>query len=709
MAQLIQELKSGKMQILEVPIPALSKGKLLVRNHFSVISAGTEGRSVSDARKGYIAKAKSRQKEVKQVIAMIKSDGLMDTYKLVMNKLEAPSGLGYSCSGEVLAVGEGVRQFKVGDFVACGGQGAEHADVVSVFENLCVKVPETVDLKQAAFATVASIAIQGIRQGELNFGENCVVIGLGLLGQITLQILEATGIRCIGIDINDQQVEFAKKNGARLALNRNQSNIEQIIYDYTEGECADAVLITAASNSTDPVDLAGALCRKKGKVVIVGRVPTNFDRTHYYKKELDLRMSTSYGPGRYDANYEEKGIDYPIGYVRWTENRNMKSFVNLLAEKKIDLSNIITHEYGLEDAPAAYNMIIAKSEHFAGILIRYDGERAFKDKVILKAETYASESVNVGLIGAGSFGQNSLLPRLNGMCNFVGVATNRGTSGRYVADKYKFNYCTTNSDEIFEDTDINTIFIVTRHNLHAQFVKKALLAQKNVFVEKPLAVNIEELEEIRSVYQDSKYSGRLMVGFNRRFSPHVLNIKERFMDESPKSILCRVNAKKIPPDHWGHDPEIGGGRIVGEVCHFIDLSMFIAGAHIAGVAANELRDANGLMDTVTINLSFENGSVATISYFSNGNEKVPKEYIEVYCNGETAIIDDFKSMTFYGKKISKMKLKKQDKGHYEELKRFVHSIQNGEASPIGFPEIYNASLATIKTIESIRQNRLIQL
>ena len=327
MQQLTQQLKSGKMEILEVPFPSLGKGQVLVRNYYSVISAGTEGKTVSDARKGYIAKARSRQKEVKQVIELIKINGLLVTYKLVMNKLEAPAALGYSCAGEVIGVGEGVDNFKVGDFVACGGQGAYHADVVSVYQNLCVKAPPTVELKHAAFATIASIAIQGIRQADLRFGESCVIIGLGLVGQIAVELLNAAGIKTIGVDIDDKQVEAAKKCGAAFSFNRTQQGIEKSINEHTHGIGADAVIITAATSSLDPINFAGEICRKKGKVVIVGAVPTGFERTNYYKKELELLMSSSYGPGRYDINYEEKSIDYPVGYVRWTENRNMQSLL----------------------------------------------------------------------------------------------------------------------------------------------------------------------------------------------------------------------------------------------------------------------------------------------------------------------------------------------------------------------------------------------
>lgn len=697
------------MQILEVPFPALNKGQVLVRNHYSVISTGTEGKTVSDARKGYIAKAKARQKEVKQVIEMIKTRGLSETYKTVMNRLEAPSALGYSSAGEVIGVGEGISEFKVGDRVACGGSSAVHADVVSVPKNLCVKVPDNVDLKHAAFSTIAAIAVQGIRQADLRLGENCVVIGLGLIGQLTIQLLRAAGITSICIDINEVQVQLARKNGADFAFNRNREDIEAVILNHTHGYGADAVIITASSSSTDPVDLAGLLCRKKGKVVVVGGVPTGFSRPNYYKKELDLRMSSSYGPGRYDPEYEEHGKDYPIGYVRWTENRNMQAFIDLLTKNKLNMDPLITHIFDLIDAPEAYRMILERSEPFCGILIRYDTEKELKSKVILKEKSFASAEPNVGLIGAGSFAKNVLLPGMKGLCNLVAVAAAHGNSARYAADKYDFNYCTDKADEIIEDESINTVFIATRHNLHAEYVIKALKKGKNVFVEKPLALTLTELEEIHRVYQsivkDGNLTPRLMVGFNRRFSPHFLKVKSLFLPQQPKAMNFRINAGAVPKDHWVHDPKIGGGRIIGEVCHFIDLAMYIAGSKITSVYADVLKEPGNVNDTVVINLSFENGSIAGISYLSNGNKKVSKEYLEIFCNGQTVIIHDFKTMVIYGKSVSKLKLKKQDKGHKEELVRFFHSIKNGTPSPIPYEEIYNTTLTTLKILESIKQGQ----
>jgi predicted dehydrogenase/threonine dehydrogenase-like Zn-dependent dehydrogenase len=709
MDQLTQDLKKGHMKILEVPFPALGKGQVLVRNHYSVISAGTESKTVSDARKGYIAKARTRQKEVKQVIDSIKTRGLSETYKTVMSKLEAPSALGYSSAGEVIAIGEGVTGFKVGDLAACGGGTAVHADVAAVPVNLCVNVPKQVDLKHAAFAAIAAIAIQGLRQADLRLGENCVVIGLGLIGQITVQLLNAGGITSIGIDINEEQVRLAQQNNAHLALNRNNENIEEMILHHTHGIGADAVIITASSSSSDPIELAGKLCRKKGKVVIVGAVPTGFSRADYYKKELDLRMSCSYGPGRYDPQYEEHGHDYPIGYVRWTENRNMQAYIDLLTKNKLTMDTLISHVFDLTDAPKAYRMILERSEPFCGILIRYDIEKELKSKVILKEKSFSPAEPNVGFIGAGSFAKNVLLPGMKGLCNLVGVAAAHGNSARYAADKYGFNYCTDKADDLIEDENINTAFIATRHNLHAEFVIKALKKGKNVFVEKPLALTPDELEEIKEVYHSlltTHHSPpRLMVGFNRRFSPHMLKAKSLFPPQQPKAMNFRINAGMLPKDHWVHDPKIGGGRIIGEICHFIDLAVYIAGSNITSIYADALKEPNNLMDTLVINLSFENGGIANISYFSNGSKKVPKEYFEIFCNGQTVIIHDFKTMEIYGKSISKMKLKTQDKGHKKELSLFFDSIKNGDRSPISFDEIYHSTAVTFSVIESLQTSR----
>ncbi|MCB9192438.1 MAG: bi-domain-containing oxidoreductase [Flavobacteriales bacterium] len=709
MKQLTQELKSGKMEIMEVPFPALNKGSVMVRNHYSVISAGTEGKTVTDARKGYLAKAQSRQKEVKQVIDMVKTNGLMPTYKLVMNKLEAPSALGYSTAGEVIAVADDVTEFKVGDRVACGGVSASHADVVCVPKNLCVKVPENVDLKHAAFTTIASIAVQGIRQADLRMGENCLIIGMGLIGQMTSKILSASGIRPIGVDVSDAQVEQSKAVGIQDVYNRNTPGIEDLIMKFSNGSGVDSVIITAGTSSLDPVELAGAVARKKAKVVIVGAVPTGFNRANYYKKELDLRMSMSYGPGRQDPTYEDKGIDYPIGYVRWTENRNMQSYLELIAAGKLDISGLISHTFKLEEAPEAYNMILSRSEAFNGVVIQYE-EGVPSSRLELASKSFPASEPNVGMIGAGNFAQGTLLPNMKDHCNFVGVATGRGNMSKYVGEKYKFNYCAESASEVFEDKNVNTIVITTRHDSHAEYVIKGIEAGKHVFVEKPLAMNEEELESIREAYNSTAKENpvQVMVGFNRRFAPPVQEVKKLFVDEQPKSIMMRINAGVVPPDHWVNDPKVGGGRIIGEGCHFIDLAMYLAGNKITAVSASAMQDANGLNNTVVVNLEFANGSVASVSYFSNGSKSVAKEYIEVFCGQTVAIIDDFRSLTISGGKNAVKKFK-QDKGHAEELKQFFGAIKAGRPQPISFEDCYVSSLATLKVLESIRENRKILL
>jgi predicted dehydrogenase/threonine dehydrogenase-like Zn-dependent dehydrogenase len=706
MQQLTQQLKSGRMEILKVPFPALNKGQILVRNHYSVISTGTEGKTVSDARKGYLAKAKSRQKEVRQVIEMIKTNGFLSTYKLVMNKLEAPSPLGYSCAGEVIAVADDICEFKVGDYVACGGNNAFHADVVSVPKNLAVKVPEHIDLKEAAFATIAAIAIQGIRQSEITLGSNCLIIGMGLIGQLTYKILEASGIFPIGIDISKGQVDFSKKLGLKNVFHRKEEGIEELILNRTNGYGVDAVIITAGTSSTDPVEFAGQVSRKKGKVVIVGAVPTGFDRANYYKKELDLRMSMSYGPGRGDANYEDSGKDYPIGYVRWTENRNMQSYIDLLRDNRLSVSELISHTFDLLSAPDAYDMILAREEVFSGVVIKYDSDVILQKSIQLKERETVNTNSNVGFIGAGSFAQGFLLPNMKGYCNFVGIATGKGNNAKYIGDKYGFQYLAESADIIIDDENINTVFITTRHDLHAKYVLASLKNGKHIFVEKPLSLNLEELEEVRKTYELNPHSD-IMVGFNRRFAPATVDMIKNLPENESKSILIRVNAGIMPAEHWVNDPEVGGGRIVGEGCHFIDLAMFIASSPIKSVSSVSMKDANGLNNTVSVNLAMENGSIASVNYYSNGNKKVSKEYIEVYSAGTIAKIDDFKTLELKGLRSIKKKYKGQDKGHATCVRTYLNSIQQGYNCPVPFIQSYLSMKATFAVNKSIRESRTI--
>ena len=707
MQQLTQELKSGKMEILEVPFPAIDKGRVLVRNFYSVISAGTEGKTVSDARKGYIAKARSRKKEFNQVIDMIKKNGLLSTYSFVMNKLEMPSALGYSSAGEVISVGESVNSYKVGDFVACSGSNAVHAEVVSVPLKMCVKLPPNIDKKQASFVSLAAIAIQGVRQSGVTIGEKCVVIGMGVIGQLTYKILEASGVTPIGIDLSDDQIALSKSAGLLNVYNRKIGGLEEIIFNQTNGYGADSIIITASGNSSDPVEFAGKIARKRAKVVVVGNVPTGFTRAEYYKKELDLRMSTSYGPGRYDKSYEEEGIDYPVGYVRWTENRNMESFIEMLSTGKLDISKLITHEFLLHDASQAYDMILKKQEPFAGILIQYDENAELKKRVSFNEKPFSKGDVNVGFIGAGSFAQGTLLPKMKGKCNFVAIANSRGNSSRYVADKYGFSYCSENAENLLADKNINTVFITTRHNSHGDLVIKAIEKGKNVFVEKPLAITEDELKEIKKIYSNLDEKPYLFVGFNRRFAPAVTKLKEVIGEDIPKTISIRVNAGNIPSDHWVNDVNIGGGRIVGEAVHFIDLAMFIADGKIISVTANSMNDPHQLNNSVSILLEFENGSIANINYFSNGDSSLPKEHIEVFGGGMTAVINDFKSLIVYNNGVRKIRFKNQDKGHQNEIDMFFNCLRKNTPNVIPFEQSYMSSLASLLVNRSIKENRKI--
>lgn len=702
MEQLTQNLKDGKMQLLEVPFPVLSSGQVLVRNHYSLISAGTEGKTVKDARLSYIGKARARKEEVKKVIDAAKTFGILNTYKMVMNKLDAPSSLGYSTAGEIIAVAPDVTDFRVGDLVACGGNSAVHAEVIAVPVNLCVKLNDKIALQHACFTTLGAIALQGIRQADLRLGENCVVIGLGLVGQLTVQMLKAGGIKTIGIDIDQRMVDLALHTDIDAAFTRNSEDLESSINNITNGYGTDAVIITAGTDSLDPVDLAGALCRKKGKVVIVGAVPTGFKRPNYFKKELDLRMSCSYGPGRYDTEYEEGGIDYPYGYVRWTENRNMAAFVDLIATGKINLTNLLTHTFDFKEAPAAYDLIMNKTEPFVGMILKYEINKSLQQKVNLAKPSYTQSDVVAGMIGAGSFGQNFLLPALkNTPAKLSGIVTARPNNARNIADKNQFVFASGNAQDIFSNKDINTVFIATRHETHAGYVMQALQSEKNVFVEKPLCLTEEELVQIQ--HEFTKHNCRVMVGFNRRFAPMIQTIKKTFSSSNPIAINYRINAGVIPADHWVHDLKVGGGRIVGEACHFIDLCMFLAGSKLTTISAVALNDAQKLNDTVCFNLQFENGSTASVSYFSNGNKSINKEYLEVFGSGIVAVLDDFKTLSVSGKSEKKY-TGNQDKGHQNEVKAFVESILQGKPAPIPFDETVLSTLATFRALQSIASN-----
>jgi polar amino acid transport system substrate-binding protein len=610
--------------------------------------------------------------------------------------------LGYSSAGEVIAVADDVRGLKKGDKVACGGATAVHAEVVAVPVNLCVKLKEETPLDQAAFSTIGAIALQGIRQADLRLGENCVVIGLGLVGQLTILLLKAAGIKTIGIDVDPQQVNAIKALGADLAFLRDTAGLEGHIGNFTDGHGTDAVIITAGTNSLDPVELAGQLCRRKGKVVIVGAVPTGFTRKNYYVKELELRMSCSYGPGRYDAEYEEQGLDYPIGYVRWTENRNMQAFADLIASGSLPLQKVITHVFDFADAPKAYQMIVDRSEPFAGILLKYDITKDLKKEVKLREVKVTPGEPALGFIGAGSFAQNMILPNLQSKAKFIGIVTARPNNARYIADKYQFSVVPDNATALLENEQINTVFITTRHNSHYEYVMQSLQHKKNVFVEKPLCMTETELDNIRAAYATA--GSLLMIGFNRRFAPLIQQLKKKLDSSQPISMHYRINAGIVPADHWTQDPAVGGGRIIGEVCHFIDLCRFLCGSAITTISAVAMKSGANTEDTVSIQLQFANGSIAGISYFANGSKELPKEFIEIFAAGTVYQMDDFKQLTTFGSSKSAIKQSSQDKGHAAELEAFLSAIKNGTSAPIPAGEMFDSMLATFRAIQSIRDN-----
>lgn len=710
MKQLSQKLKDGKLNIIESPVPSQQSGYLVIKNHYSLISAGTEGSTVKTARKGYIGKAQERPQQVKQVIDTLKSQGPVQTYRAVMKKLDAYSPLGYSCAGEVIEVGPNVEGFKIGDMVACGGLTACHAEVVSVPKNLCVKLDINADMKKAAYNTLGAIALQGIRQADLRLGESCAIIGMGLLGQITALMLQASGVKTIGIDIDSKMVEIGKQHCLNLGFARDEAGIEEKVIEFTNGIGCDAVIITAATPSLDPINFAGAISRKKGKVIVVGAVPTGFDREpHYYKKELELKMSCSYGPGRYDLEYEEKGIDYPAPYVRWTENRNMQTFQDLVSSGKIDVSYLTTHCFKVDEAPIAYDMITNRTEPHIGILIEYDTKKEIGSKTInLKQPSQSNDQVGIGFIGAGSFAQSFLLPNIpkEKYISMKGVKTATSAGTRSVADRFGFEFCTSDEKEIIESSNINTIFIASRHDSHGQYVLEALKKKKHVFVEKPICLEEEELDEIRNTYIGES---KLMVGFNRRFSPLSQKLKKQFGDGT-MSMIYRINAGFIPKSSWIQDIEIGGGRILGEVCHFVDYLTFLNGSLPISVYATVMEDSSNFNDILNVSLTYQNGSIGTISYYSNGSKSLPKEYIEVYKNGNTAVLDDFKALKLYGKgKPSIKKLMSQDKGQKEEVKLFIKSIKDGLEAPISSDEIFNTSQVCFDILKSIQSNQVVKI
>jgi polar amino acid transport system substrate-binding protein len=707
MLQILQNNKTGEVTLEEIAVPKVRSGCLLVKNAFSVLSLGTERMKVSVGKKSLIGKAKERPDQVKQVLDHVKRAGLIDTYKRVMNRLDQLTPLGYSSTGEIVEVGDGVSGLKVGDKVACGGFG--HAEYIAVPKNLCALVPENVNLETAAFTTLGAIALHGIRQSEARIGDNVVVVGLGLVGQIVTRILSAGGCGVVGIDLSDNKLELAREGRADLVIGRAESSLIQRILDFSNGHGVDAVIITAGTSSNDPIELAPKILRDRGIVVMLGISKMDIPWREYYEKEIDVRLSRSYGPGRYDPVYEKKGIDYPIGYVRWTQKRNMEAFLELLAKGRINLEEIITHKYPFSEAEKVYeNLDSGDMDQSLGILFEYRPKevitRIQRSGQKRKRKDKATK-INVGLIGAGNYARNTILPIISKMdfLELKGISTATGISAKDIQKKYQFTYSTTDANEILEDSEIDTILISTQHDTHATFAAEALRNDKNVFVEKPLAISPEELEEVTNSVASSK--GMLMVGFNRRFSPLVKQMKNSFLDrQAPLAINYRVNAGMIPVNHWYQDPEKGGGRIIGEGCHFVDLVQFITGEKPVRVYAETITSENrSLMndDSVNLIIKLSNGSIATINYIACGDSTYPKERLEVLGENSIAVLDDFKFLEIV--KNGKRKVirnRGQDKGHKAEFEAFFGSLLRNGESPITFEEMRLATLVTFAAVES---------
>jgi polar amino acid transport system substrate-binding protein len=705
MKQLIQNFKTGELYVDDVPVPSISEGMVLVENEYSLISSGTERGTVKVAQANLLGKAKQRPDLVAQVLQNIKKEGLIATYNKVRTKLDSLKALGYSTSGKVIASLDKNGVFKPGDRVACAGQDfASHSEIVAIPQNLLAKIPDNVDADEAAFTTLGAIALQGVRQADIRLGEKIAVIGLGLLGQITCQLLKAGGCTVLGIDLNDGLVRLAQETAADLALNRGEPNLTAACTNFTGGHGFDAVIITAAAPSNDPIELAAEIARKKGKIIVVGAVKMDIQRDpHFYRKELELKMSCSYGPGRYDVQYEENGNDYPYAYVRWTEQRNMEAFLGLLSRKAIHLKPLITHVFDITDAEKAYDIVLGKTkEPHTGILLQYSASASKYDSLVqIKQDPVAA--INTGFIGAGSFAQSYLIPNVKSSgASLDGVVTSKGITAKNVAGKFKFNYCSSEADDVLNNNAINTVFIATPHDSHADLVIRSIRAGKKVFVEKPLALNMEQL--IAVIEAKRIFNQPVMVGFNRRFAPVCELIRKEFSYASePMVINIRVNAGFIPKEHWTQQPHIGGGRVIGEICHFVDLMQYFTGAEPIRVFAASIHPNNDKItpeDNLSLVMEFNDGSVGNLTYVANGDKSLPKEHIEIFCAGKTAAIHDFREGRVY-KNGKAVKLKSSGKGHKEEVQAFLKSVSLGNESPIDFRSVCLTTLATFKILDSL--------
>jgi len=707
MKQIVQNLKKGTLTIEDIPVPACKSNGVLVKTHFSAVSVGTEKMKLKNADMNYLQMAKAKPEQVKQVISTVKQQGIMPAYRKVMNKLDSMSPLGYSCSGEVVEVGSNVTNFKVGDMVACGGAGyANHAEVNYVPQSLCVKIPEGVDYKEASFATIASIAMQGFRQAGVQIGENIAVIGLGLLGQILIQLIHANGCRAFGFDLDPVKVKMASELGSAFATVPEKTDYSEEIQSLTNGYGCDAVIITTGTSSNDPIVTAGEIARDRARIVDIGITKMDLPWDLYYHKELDFRFSRSYGPGRYDPSYEEGGNDYPLGFVRWTEQRNMESILQLLAEKSIDFTKLITHKFKFSDSETLFKNIKEGKENYLGVILEYEGTVNAKLRTIATSDQpVPSGSMTIGGIGAGNYASTMLYPFLKSQqgITFKGIATATGINSKDKAEKLGFHYATTEYQSLLADKEINTLLIATRHNQHAPMVLEGIKAGKNIYVEKPLAINVEELREIRTAITENP--SLLMVGYNRRYAPSVKWLKKQLEPKQPYSIYYQVNAGSIPMDNWYQSPE-QGGRLIGETGHFVDTLQFLLDAEPVEVVTG-CSNVEGMpdQDNAFMTIRFNNGSSCVIAYLSTGDKNYSKEKMLITGFKTNIEFDNFKTIkVFKNGKSSKKLFINMDKGQKEEMKIFADSFKKG-IQPISTASLFLSSLTTLKAAESLKTGK----
>lgn len=700
MKQIIQDLKSGKTILENIPTPGIKQGHVLIQTKNTLVSLGTEKMLVNFGKASYIDKARQQPEKVKQVLNKIKTDGLRPTLETVFRKLNEPLPLGYCNSGVVIGVGKGVKEFNIGDRVVSNGN---HAEVVNIPENLVAKIPNNVSFEDASFTVVGAIGLQGIRLINPTFGETIVVTGLGLIGLISAQILKANGCNVIGIDFDKEKLELASSWGI-TAINAAENDVVKTVETLTNNHGADGVLITASAQTDSIISESAQMCRKRGRVVLVGVVGLNINRSDFYDKEISFQVSCSYGPGRYDSNYEEKGLDYPIGFVRWTEKRNFEAILGALSARSLKVSELITERVELEDYNKVYDNLSKKGA--IASIINYSSrlDKVLSSRVEITSNLSSPSSGVIGVIGAGNFTSAMIVPTLSKLgANIRYIASSKGLSGTLLAKKYGIGFSTTDYSEILNDSTTDSIIITTRHNQHAKHVLEGLNAEKHVFVEKPLALNIEDLNNILDCKQ--KTDKTVTVGFNRRFSPFSQSAKEALgSDPGPINVIATMNAGEIPLEHWVQDMEQGGGRIIGEACHYIDLISYFTSSKVKSVllAANGTSPRDNT-DNASILLKYDNGSLGVINYFSNGSKSYPKERIEIFQSGKNIIIDNFKQIQFFGFRNKGFK-KTQDKGHSNQFKNWLTMIQKGGDPIIPFDSIYNTSKASILCIESLKTN-----